>query len=107
MDNKYKEINDEYNKPEQYNKNDVDINNISSILKYIIEHYEKFLLLFLVIVIIGLVDYISNINAIIYGATSNIQMLYNKQPSSPPIQSSPHLENKSHKIAKVKRKNKT
>ena len=51
-------INDDY---DEFN-----IWDIRSIIHYIITNYEKFLLLLVVIVIIYTVDYISNINAIIF-----------------------------------------
>jgi hypothetical protein len=51
-------------------------NNISLIVNYIIENYHKFILLIFVFVIIYFVDYISNINAIIYGSTQ-IPMVVN------------------------------
>ena len=51
-------VNDDY---DEFN-----IWDIRSIIHYIITNYEKFLLLLVVIVIIYTVDYISNINAIIF-----------------------------------------
>ena len=55
------------------------LDNITFSANYIIEHYEKFLLLLLAILIIIAVDYISNINAVIYGVTK-LPELGNKQP---------------------------
>ena len=46
-----------------YKKDDDEL----SILDYVIENYHKFFLLILVFVIIYFVDYITNINAVIYG----------------------------------------
>lgn len=47
---------------------DVDFRDINSIIKYIINNYEKFLLLLLSIIIVYIVDHINNINTMIYGA---------------------------------------
>ena len=51
---------------------DIDFWDIKMVVNYIILNYKKFLLLLLVIIIIYVVDYISNLNNIIYGATSVI-----------------------------------
>ena len=66
------------------NNND-DINNVTDIKSffiYLVNHYEKFLLFLLVCIIIYLVDYLSNINAIIYGAPQIIPGLTNITNSS-------------------------
>jgi hypothetical protein len=66
------------------NNND-DINNVTDIKSffiYVVNHYEKFLLFLLVCIIIYLVDYLSNINAIIYGAPQIIPGLTNITNSS-------------------------
>lgn len=60
------------------NKDDInDVTDIKSFFIYVVNHYEKFLLFLLVCVIIYLVDYVSNINAIIYGAPQIIPGLTN------------------------------
>jgi len=48
----------------------VDFMDPTSIIKYIINNYEKFLLLFLVFVIVYFIEHITQINAIIYGSSS-------------------------------------
>jgi hypothetical protein len=50
------------------------------IFDYIIQNYHKFILLILVFLIIYFVDYISNINVIIYGS-SQIPMVINNNIS--------------------------
>ena len=63
-----------------YNNNHDDINNIKDVKSffiYMVKHYEKFLLFLLVCIIIYVVDYLSNINAIIYGAQQIIPGLSN------------------------------
>lgn len=47
----------------------VDFNNVTSIVNYVINHYEKFLLLLVVFLLIWCIDYITNINTVLYGAT--------------------------------------
>lgn len=67
------------------NNNNDDINNVTDIKSffiYLVNHYEKFLLFLLVCIIIYLVDYLSNINAIIYGAPQIIPGLTNITNSS-------------------------
>ena len=54
------------------NMNSVNIWDINSIINYLINHYDKFLLLILAFFIIYIVDHISNINAAIYGVQSVI-----------------------------------
>jgi hypothetical protein len=51
---------------------DIDFFDINSIINYISSNYTKFLLLFLAFIIIFIVDYISNLNNMIYGATQVI-----------------------------------
>jgi hypothetical protein len=52
---------------ENFNSNDdFSFTNIKSVINYVIIHYEKFLLLLLVGIIIYFVDYISHVNAFIY-----------------------------------------
>ena len=50
-------------------KNYVDLTDPNSIIKYIINNYEKFLLLFLVFIIVYFIENITQINALIYGST--------------------------------------
>ena len=50
----------------------VDFYDIKSVITYIIHHYEKFLLLIFVVIIVYIVDHINNINAIIYGITEPV-----------------------------------
>ena len=57
------------NEREKYN---IDFTSIKSVVSYIINHYEKFLLLLLVFVIIYIIEHISNINAILYSLPSAI-----------------------------------
>ena len=67
------------------NNNDDDINNIKDVKSffiYVVNHYEKFLLFLVVCIIIYLVDYLSNINAIIYGAPQIIPGLSNPSNST-------------------------
>ena len=53
---------------ENFNSNDdFSFTNIKSVINYVIINYEKFLLLLLVGIIIYFVDYITHINAFIYG----------------------------------------
>lgn len=60
------------------NKDDIDnVTDIKSFFIYVVNHYEKFLLFLLVCIIIYLVDYLSNINALIYGAPQVIPGLTN------------------------------
>jgi hypothetical protein len=47
----------------------VDLTDPNSIIKYIINNYEKFLLLFLVFIIVYFIENITQINAIIYGSS--------------------------------------
>jgi len=48
-----------------------------SVLNYVIQNYHKFILLILVFLIIYFVDYISNINAVIYGSPQIPNVLNN------------------------------
>jgi len=52
----------------------VDFYDIKSVIGYIIHHYEKFLLLIFVLIIIYIVDHINNINTIIYGITEAVKV---------------------------------
>jgi len=54
------------NEKEKYS---LDFTSIQSVVSYIINHYEKFLLLILVFVIIYIIEHISNINASLFGTT--------------------------------------
>ena len=53
------------NKKESY----INLSDSASIIEYIINNYEKFLLLLFVVVIVYFIDRINNINAAIYGVT--------------------------------------
>jgi hypothetical protein len=68
------------------NEDDFSLSNIKSTIHYIITHYEKFLLLLFVCVIIYFVDYITYINEIIYRSPQTIPVLThlskNKMPFS-------------------------
>ena len=61
------------------NEEDFSLSNITSTINYIITHYEKFLLLLFVCVIIYFVDYITYINGIIYGGPQAIPGLSNNK----------------------------
>jgi N-methylhydantoinase B/oxoprolinase/acetone carboxylase alpha subunit len=50
-------------------KYSIDFKNIKSVINYIINHYEKFLLLILVFVIVYIIEHITIINTAIFGAT--------------------------------------
>jgi len=53
---------------ENFNSNDdFSFTNIKSVINYVIINYEKFLLLLLVCAIIYFVDYITHVNAFLYG----------------------------------------
>ena len=47
----------------------IDFSDIKSIIRYVINHYEKFLLLLLILVMVYFIDHLTNVNATIYGAT--------------------------------------
>jgi hypothetical protein len=51
------------------NNSELNVYDLYSIIKYIINNYEKFILLLLVFIIIYFIDYITNINAILYGVS--------------------------------------
>jgi hypothetical protein len=54
---------------DNFNSNDdFSFSNIKSVINYVIINYEKFILLLLVGIIIYFVDYITHINAFLYGA---------------------------------------
>jgi hypothetical protein len=50
--------------------NNNDFSDITHIISYIVENHHKFLLLLFVFVIIYFVDYITHINAMLYGVTA-------------------------------------
>jgi hypothetical protein len=53
---------------DNFNSNDdFSFSNIKSVINYVIINYEKFILLLLVGIIIYFVDYITHLNAFIYG----------------------------------------
>lgn len=78
-------------------KYSIDFKNIKSIINYIINHYEKFLLLILVFVIVYIIEHITIINAAIFGAT---QIPIPGASSS----SSKKLEQKNRKHKKINKK---
>ena len=57
-----------------------DFSDITHIISYVIENHHKFLLLLLVFVIVYFVDYITYINAMLYGVTSVPGLPNLKQP---------------------------
>ena len=59
--------------------NELSIWNINSIINYIKDYYIQLLLLLLVPIIIYIVDYVSNINAILFGIPSAIPGLSGQQ----------------------------
>ena len=72
--------------------------NINSIISYVKNNWFQFLLLILVFIIIYVVDYISNINAIIFSIPSPIPGF-----SALPIKSIPQLKQNFNKIKKGKK----
>jgi hypothetical protein len=67
---------------EYKNVDDIPIWDITSILKYVKANWFSFLLFILVFIIIYVIDHISNINAIIYGAPQIIPGLSNSTSTS-------------------------
>lgn len=63
----------------------IDFTNVTSIVNYVINHYEKFLLLLLVVLMVWAIDYITNINTILYGATQIPFLPASSNNSPPPI----------------------
>jgi hypothetical protein len=63
---------------------DFSFSNIKSIINYIITNYHKFILLLLVGVIIYFVDYITHINAFIYGSQQVVPGLTSLATPTPP-----------------------
>lgn len=59
--------------------------NVEYIINYIKNHYIQFLLLIIVCVIVYVIDHISNINAVIYGAPQIIPGVNNKPNEKMPI----------------------
>jgi hypothetical protein len=51
-------------------QNYVDLTDPNSIIKYIVNNYEKFFLLFLVFMIVYFIENITQFNAIIYGSNA-------------------------------------
>ena len=56
---------------------DIDFFDMNSIIQYILSNYTQFLLLLFVFVIIYVVDYISNVNNILFSATQIIPGINN------------------------------
>lgn len=81
MDNKKNIIQPKINKLIHEIEEELDINNIHSILNYIKNHYIKFLLLLLVILIILIVDYITSINSTLFSMPSPIIGLQSSIPN--------------------------
>jgi len=58
---------------DNFNSNDdFSFSNIKSVINYVIINYEKFILLLLVGIIIYFVDYITHLNAFLYGGQQTI-----------------------------------
>ena len=56
---------------------DLDLFDVDSVIQYILSNYTQFLLLLLVFIIIYVVDYISNVNNILFSATQIIPGINN------------------------------
>ena len=56
---------------------DIDFFDINSVIQYVLSNYTQFLLLLLVFIIIYVVDYISNVNNILFSATQIIPGINN------------------------------
>jgi hypothetical protein len=65
MDYNYRKINYDIDK---YH---IDFNDMQSIFYYIINHYEKFILLLLAFVIVYFIDHLTYMNALMYGVAPN------------------------------------
>ena len=68
---------------DSYN-NDTILSNIKDSINYVIENYHKFLLLLFAFVIIYFVDYITHINAFIYGSQQMVPGLTSLATPTPP-----------------------
>ena len=55
---------------------DIDFFDVNSIIQYILSNYTQFLLLLVVFVIIYVVDYISNVNNILFSATQMMPVIH-------------------------------
>ena len=55
---------------------DIDFFDMNSIIQYILSNYTQFLLLLFVFVIIYVVDYISNVNNILFSATQMMPVIH-------------------------------
>jgi hypothetical protein len=55
---------------------DIDFFDVNSIIQYILSNYTQFLLLLFVFVIIYVVDYISNVNNILFSATQMMPVIH-------------------------------
>lgn len=62
---------DKNNINNETDKYSIDFKDIKSVINYIINHYEKFLLLLLVFAIVYIIEYIAIINSSIFGAKQN------------------------------------
>ena len=56
---------------------DIDFFDINSVIQYVLSNYTQFLLLLFVFIIIYAVDYISNVNNILFSATQIIPEINN------------------------------
>jgi len=65
MDYNYKKINYDIDK---YH---IDFNDMQSIFYYVINHYEKFILLLLAFMIIYFIDHLTYMNSLMYGVAAN------------------------------------
>lgn len=66
------------------NNDDFSFSDVKSIINYVINNYYKFLLLIIVFLIIYFVDYLSNVNALLYNGQT-IQGLASLKTPTPPI----------------------
>ena len=55
---------------------DIDFFDINSVIQYVLSNYTQFLLLLLVFIIIYVVDYISNVNNILFSATQMMPVIH-------------------------------
>ena len=65
-----------YNMNENNEDSDIDFFDMNSIIQYILSNYTQFLLLLFVFVIIYVVDYISNVNNILFSATQMMPVIH-------------------------------
>jgi hypothetical protein len=75
-------------KEPEFNYQEISIWNLNSIINYLKDNFIQILLLILVFVIIYTVDYISNINTMIFSNTQALPILKQKK-NNPKIQKPP------------------